>query len=134
MTYLSPKSESPKFPHAYRRSPCFLSRYVPAAKTLAKPNTRPKRSSAVHNPEAKTPVPTKSNRATCANRRPVTWPALQEYFRKLTVIHNYAVTACSSNIEMAPLCNIEMTLFRVSGSREKRHDGAVDEQAGIQPA
>jgi hypothetical protein len=41
---------------------------------------------------------------------------------------------CSSNIEMAPLCNIEMTLLRVSGSREKRHGGAVDEQAGVQPA
>src|SRR5271167_4069599 len=35
---------------------------------------------------------------------------------------------------MAPLCKLEMTLPRVSGSREKRHDGAVDEQTGIQPA
>src|SRR5664279_6380405 len=35
---------------------------------------------------------------------------------------------------MAPLCNIEMTLLRVSGSRERRHGGAVDEQAGVQPA
>jgi hypothetical protein len=47
-----------------------------------------------------------------------------------------SVIGCSSNIEMAPLCKIEMTLPhsptpplpRVSGSREKRHDGAVDEQ------
>jgi hypothetical protein len=35
---------------------------------------------------------------------------------------------------MAPLCQIEMTLLRVSESREKRHDGAVDMQAGIHPA
>jgi hypothetical protein len=40
----------------------------------------------------------------------------------------YAVSHCSRNIEMAPPCKIEMTLPRVSGSREKRHDGAVDEQ------
>jgi hypothetical protein len=42
--------------------------------------------------------------------------------------------ACGRNIEMAPLYQIEMTLLQVSGSREKRHDGAVDEQAGIQAA
>jgi hypothetical protein len=35
---------------------------------------------------------------------------------------------------MAPLCQIEMTLLRVLGSQEKRHDGAVDEQEGFQPA
>ena len=35
---------------------------------------------------------------------------------------------------MAPLCKIEMTLPRVLGSREKRHGGAVDEQARVQQA
>ena len=54
--------------------------------------------------------------------------------QRVSPIDIYAVPLCSRNIEMAPLCNLEMTLFRVSGSREKRHDGAVDEQAGIQPA
>ncbi len=47
---------------------------------------------------------------------------------------NYATLTCSSNIEMAPLCKVEMTLPRVLGSRERRHGGAVDEQAGVQPA
>src|ERR1700722_15454330 len=35
---------------------------------------------------------------------------------------------------MAPLCQIETTLLRVSESREERHDGAVDAKAGIHPA
>ena len=33
-------------------------------------------------------------------------------------------------IEMTPLCKVEVTLPWVSGSREVRHDGGVDEQAG----
>jgi hypothetical protein len=41
---------------------------------------------------------------------------------------------CKRNMEMAPLCKIEMTLPRVLGSREMRHGGAVDEQARVQPA
>ena len=40
---------------------------------------------------------------------------------------------CSRHIKMAPLCKIEMTLPRL-GFREKRHGGAVDEQARVQPA
>jgi hypothetical protein len=52
----------------------------------------------------------------------------------VTIAVRYATLHCRRNIEMAPLCNIEMALSRVSGSREQRHDGAVDEQAGIQPA
>ena len=41
---------------------------------------------------------------------------------------------CKRNIEMTPLCNIEVTLPRVLGSREERRGGGVDEQAGIQPS
>jgi hypothetical protein len=56
------------------------------------------------------------------------------HYARDNIILNGVASVCSSNIEMAPLCNIEMTLLRVSGSREKRHGGAVDEQAGVQPA
>src|SRR5467141_3039579 len=35
---------------------------------------------------------------------------------------------------MTPLCNIEVTLPRVLGSREVRRGGGVDEQAGVQPS
>jgi hypothetical protein len=41
---------------------------------------------------------------------------------------------CKRNIEMTPLCKIEVTLPRVLGSREVRLGGVVDEQAGVQPA
>ena len=41
---------------------------------------------------------------------------------------------CKRNIEMTPLCNIEVTLPRVLGSREVRRGGGVDEQAGVQPS
>jgi len=40
---------------------------------------------------------------------------------------------CRRNIEMASLCKVEMALYRVSGSWEVRHGGAVDEQARVQP-
>ena len=36
------------------------------------------------------------------------------------------------NIEMTPLCKVEVTLPRVLGSREVRRGGGVDEQAGVQ--
>ena len=48
--------------------------------------------------------------------------------------HNcsYATRVCKRNIEMTPLCNIEVTLPRVLGSREvRRGGGVVDEQAGV---
>src|SRR6266403_301214 len=41
---------------------------------------------------------------------------------------------CKSNIEMTPLCKVEVTLPRVLGSREVRRGGGVDEQAGVQPS
>jgi hypothetical protein len=47
----------------------------------------------------------------------------------------FATLACKSNIEMTPLCNIEVTLPRVLGSREvRRGGGVVDEQAGVRPS
>ena len=42
--------------------------------------------------------------------------------------------SCSSHIQMASLCKIEMALPRVLVSREMRHDGITDEQARVQPA
>ena len=42
-----------------------------------------------------------------------------------------AAFTCSRNIEMTPLCKIEVTLPRFLGSREVRR-GGVDEQAGVQ--
>jgi hypothetical protein len=45
-----------------------------------------------------------------------------------------SVGDCKRNIEMTPLCNIEVTLPRVLGSREERRGGGVDEQAGVQPS
>ena len=45
----------------------------------------------------------------------------------------YAPFFCKSNIEMTPLCKVEVTLPRVLGSREvHRGGGGVDEQAGVQ--
>jgi len=42
---------------------------------------------------------------------------------------------CKRNIEMTPLCKVEVTLPRALGSREVRlGGGVVDEQAGVQPA
>jgi hypothetical protein len=41
---------------------------------------------------------------------------------------------CERNIEMTPLCKIEVTHPRVLGSREVRRGGGVDEQAGVQPS
>jgi hypothetical protein len=47
----------------------------------------------------------------------------------------YAPHDCKSNIEMTPLCKVEVTLPRFLGSREVRlGGGVVDEQVGVQPA
>jgi hypothetical protein len=47
----------------------------------------------------------------------------------------YAPFLCKRNVEMTPLCKIEVTLARVLGSREvRRGGGVVDEQAGVQPS
>jgi helix-turn-helix protein len=51
-----------------------------------------------------------------------------------TRYQGFTAKHCSSNIEMTPLCQIEMTLPRVLGSRERRHGGVVDEQARVHPA
>jgi len=47
---------------------------------------------------------------------------------------NTSHTCCKRNIEMTPLCKIEVTHPRVLGSREVRRGGVVDEQAGVQPS
>ena len=54
----------------------------------------------------------------------------------VTLIHNDGNLACccKRNIEMTPLCKIEVTLPRVLGSREVCLGGVVDEQTGVQPA
>src|SRR5467141_1946003 len=44
----------------------------------------------------------------------------------------FATLCCKRNIEMTPLCKIEVTPPRVLGSREVRRGGGVDEQAGVQ--
>ena len=41
---------------------------------------------------------------------------------------------CKRNIEMTPLCKVEVTHPWVLGSREVRRGGGVDEQAGVQPS
>jgi ABC-type microcin C transport system duplicated ATPase subunit YejF len=43
-----------------------------------------------------------------------------------------SLNPCKRNIEMTPLCKIEVTHPRVLGSREVRRGGGVDEQAGVQ--
>ena len=47
---------------------------------------------------------------------------------------SYRTLTCSSNIEMTPLCKVDVTLPRILGSRGMRRGGGVDEQAGVQPA
>src|SRR3954466_3657836 len=41
---------------------------------------------------------------------------------------------CSSNIEMTPLCKVDVTLPEVRGALGVRDDGGVDEQEGIRSA
>jgi hypothetical protein len=74
------------------------------------------------------------NRPDSTRTGAVTGGLLFEYFRRVNIIGRYADTACTRNIEMAPLCKVEVTLAWVLGSREVRHDGGVDEQARVQPA
>jgi hypothetical protein len=52
------------------------------------------------------------------------------------ILHNgyWTKPLCKRNIEMTPLCKVEVTLRRVLGSRRVRRGGGVDEQAGVQPA
>src|SRR5438094_3399808 len=47
---------------------------------------------------------------------------------------SYAARTCKRNIEMTPLCKIEVTHPRVLGSREVRRGGVVAEQAGVHAA
>src|SRR4051812_40451059 len=47
---------------------------------------------------------------------------------------NYASLACSSNIEMTPLCKVDVTLPEVRGALGVRDVGGVDEQEGIRSA
>src|SRR3954470_7239332 len=46
----------------------------------------------------------------------------------------YAYILCSRNIEMTPLCKVDVTLPEVRGTSEVRDAGGVDEQEGIRPA
>ena len=59
------------------------------------------------------------------------WGSIDPAFQKAAFSFRY----CKSNIEMTPLCKVEVTLPRVLGSREvHRGGGGVDEQAGVQPS
>src|SRR6516164_3613287 len=46
----------------------------------------------------------------------------------------YAARICKRNIEMTPVCKIEVTLPQVLGSRGVHRGRVVDEQAGVQPS
>ena len=65
-----------------------------------------------------------------AERPAVFFPEKVGIFRKT----GYRTPECKRNIEMTPLCKIEVTPPRVLGSREVRRGGVVDEQAGVQPS
>jgi hypothetical protein len=54
------------------------------------------------------------------------------YFARRVTFLSCADMSCKRNIEMTPLCKVEVTLPRVLGSREVRLGGGVDEQAGVQ--
>ena len=56
------------------------------------------------------------------------------YFAHRVTFLSCAHIVCKRNIEMTPLCKVEVTLPRVLGSREVRRGGGVDEQAGVQPS
>jgi hypothetical protein len=43
------------------------------------------------------------------------------------------INACSSNVQMTPLCKREVALPRFPGSREVRRGGGIDKQAGAYP-
>src|SRR6516225_7055980 len=59
---------------------------------------------------------------------------LHEDLLKFVIIYFYVTASCSSNIEMTPLCKVDVTLPRILGSRGMRRGGGVDEQAGVQRA
>src|SRR4051794_21969392 len=48
--------------------------------------------------------------------------------------HRYRTFGCSRNIEMTPLCKVDVTLPEVRGALGVRDAGGVDEQAGIRSA
>src|SRR4051794_8750006 len=52
------------------------------------------------------------------------------------IFHNqrYAPALCSRNIEMTPVCKVDVTLPEVRGALGVRDDGGVDEQEGIRSA
>src|SRR3954454_2016750 len=52
------------------------------------------------------------------------------------IFHNqrYATAGCNRNIEMTPLCKVDVTLPGVRGASEVRDAGGVDEQEGIRSA
>jgi hypothetical protein len=52
------------------------------------------------------------------------------------VFHNraYPTFSCKRNIEMTPLCKVDVTLPGVRGALGVRGAGGVDEQEGIWPA
>src|SRR3954451_5400857 len=56
--------------------------------------------------------------------------------RFCVIFHNpgYATTLCSRNIEMTPLCKVDVTLPEVRGALGVRDAGGVDEQEGIRSA
>src|ERR1700730_7629413 len=68
----------------------------------------------------------------CARR--VRRPECHLYFARRVSFLSCADIHCKRNIEMTPLCKVEVTLPRVLGSREVRRGGGVDEQAGVQPS
>src|SRR4051795_1675744 len=47
---------------------------------------------------------------------------------------DYATFSCSRNIEMTPLCKVDVTLPEVRGALGVRDDGGIDEQEGIRSA
>jgi len=54
----------------------------------------------------------------------------QQIFRNA----QYAPSLCNPNIEMTPLCKVDVTLPGVRGASGVRGAGGVDEQEGIRPA
>src|SRR4051794_22822302 len=59
---------------------------------------------------------------------------LWEYLKALSILRNYTTLTCSRNIEMTPLCKVDVTLPGVRGASGVRDGGGVDEQEGIRSA
>src|SRR3954449_10477104 len=68
--------------------------------------------------------------------RPDTGCSFGSSERRQVIFHNghYATNGCSSNIEMTPLCKVDVTLPGVRGASEVHDAGGVDEQEGIRSA